>query len=97
MCRYVLTVALIAWGCAGEPAPPTPTSPPESVGQLADTTDSQLQLEASSVEWPDGSFSMPEVIGGGVGLVDYDRDGDLDILQARFPPPGRPCEEGTGS
>ncbi len=26
-----------------------------------------------------GTFNMPEIIGGGVALLDYDNDGDLDI------------------
>ena len=38
---------------------------------------------------PDGRFFVPEVMGPGVALFDADGDGDLDILQSRFPPPGR--------
>ena len=40
--------------------------------------------------WPDGSFSMAEYLGPGVGLFDYDADGDLDLLHLRMPPPGLP-------
>jgi hypothetical protein len=40
--------------------------------------------------WPDGTYALPEIMGGGVGLFDYDNDGDLDLLQSRFPPPDRP-------
>jgi len=40
--------------------------------------------------WPDGTFSILEIMGPGVGLLDYDGDGDLDLLQLRVPPPGRP-------
>ena len=39
--------------------------------------------------WPDGAYAIHEVIGGGVALFDYDGDGDLDLLQVRFPPPGQ--------
>jgi hypothetical protein len=38
--------------------------------------------------WPDGTYWMPEIFGSGVGLLDYDRDGDLDILQIRAARPG---------
>ena len=33
---------------------------------------------------------MPELMGGGLALFDYDNDADLDLIQVRFPPPGRP-------
>jgi hypothetical protein len=33
---------------------------------------------------------MPEIIQGGIGLLDADGDGDLDLLHVRVPPPGAP-------
>ena len=47
-------------------------------------------LKSEGFDWSDGTYSLPEVIGGGVAVFDYDDDGDLDILQIRFPPPGKP-------
>ena len=38
--------------------------------------------------WPPGTYALPEIIGSGVALFDYDNDGALDILHVRFPPPG---------
>ncbi|MDH3592143.1 MAG: CRTAC1 family protein, partial [Planctomycetota bacterium] len=38
--------------------------------------------------WPDGSYYLPEIMQGGVGLADLDGDDDLDLLQARVTPPG---------
>ena len=45
------------------------------------------QMEAS---WAVGTHALPEVIGSGVALFDYDNDGALDVLHIRFPPPGKP-------
>ena len=44
------------------------------------------QTEAS---WPAGTHALPEVIGSGVALFDYNNDGALDVLHIRFPPPGK--------
>ena len=44
------------------------------------------QMEAS---WSPGTHALPEVIGSGVALFDYNNDGALDVLHIRFPPPGK--------
>ena len=44
------------------------------------------QMEAS---WPPGTHALPQVIGSGVALFDYNNDGALDVLHIRFPPPGK--------
>lgn len=49
----------------------------------------QLGLADTSESWPDGTYALHEITGGGVALFDYDDDGDLDILQICFPPPGK--------
>ena len=38
--------------------------------------------------WHAGTHALPEVIGSGVALFDYDNDDALDVLHVRFPPPG---------
>ena len=48
----------------------------------------ELGLPSAHQPWPAGTYALHEVKGGGVGLFDYDNDGDLDILELRFPPPG---------
>ena len=44
------------------------------------------QMEAF---WPPGTHALPQVIGSGVALFDYNNDGALDVLHIRFPPPGK--------
>lgn len=44
------------------------------------------QIETS---WAPGTYALPEIMGSGVALLDYDNDGDLDVLHIRYPPPGK--------
>ena len=45
---------------------------------------SAVGLEDASEQWPsDGTYTLPEIMGGGVALFDYDCDNDLDLLQIR--------------
>jgi len=40
--------------------------------------------------WPAGTYFMPEIMQGGVGLFEADGDGDLDLVHVRIPPPALP-------
>ena len=45
---------------------------------------SAVGIEDTSERWPsDGTYTLPEIMGGGVALFDYDNDDDLDLLQIR--------------
>ena len=39
----------------------------------------QSGLEFTWQSGADGDFNLPEIIGGGAAMIDYDRDGDLDL------------------
>lgn len=47
-----------------------------------------LGFAEGKTPWQTGTYALPEVIGSGVALFDYDNDDTLDILHVRFPPPG---------
>ena len=55
----------------------TPQQPPEE-SWLVDITD-ELGLDFIYDAGATGKYYMPEIVGSGVGLLDYDNDGDLDI------------------
>ncbi|MDE0041650.1 MAG: CRTAC1 family protein [Candidatus Poribacteria bacterium] len=45
---------------------------------------SEVGLADTSERWPpEGTYILPEIMGGGVALFDYDNDNDLDLLQIR--------------
>ena len=49
----------------------------------------KIGLSSGSRVWPNGTYAMHEIIGGGIAVFDYDCDGKLDLLQVRFPPPSQ--------
>ncbi len=46
-----------------------------------------LGFPQTETSWAAGTHALPEVIGSGVALFDYNSDGALDVLHIRFPPP----------
>ena len=72
-CFCLLTVVpLIADGATDEGKP------------LFTEITSAVGLDDSSERWPsEGTYTLPEIMGGGVALFDYDNDDDLDLLQIR--------------
>lgn len=92
---------LLAASCAAPPeraarpetpppvtAGPTRADPAASRAWLSDVTGSLGLPDA--VTWPAGTYFLPEIMSGGVAVLDLDDDGALDVLHVRSPPPGLP-------
>ncbi|MFP6770577.1 MAG: CRTAC1 family protein [Planctomycetaceae bacterium] len=90
----------------GSPSDRSPATSPPANGDLRSTTGAEFHDRAASAGvvfsyrngQEAGYFSIVESLGGGVGLLDWDRDGDLDLLipgGGRFGKDdtiaGRPC------
>ena len=80
----MLTVAILQLAACA----PAGHSPAPASALFTEITD-EVGLGETDPAWPDGTYFLPEIMGPGVALLDYDGDGDLDILQPRVPPPGR--------
>ena len=79
LCAIMLTVVIgFLWTAQAEVDNPLFTEVTAALGFS--------QTEAS---WSPGTHALPEVIGSGVALFDYNNDGALDVLHIRFPPPGK--------
>ena len=61
-----------------EPEPP-PTSEPPLETPIFRNAAAELGVQFEHVSGVDGKFLMPEIMGAGVALFDFDLDGDLDI------------------
>ena len=46
-----------------------------------------LGFPQTEMSWSAGTHALPEIIGSGVALFDYNNDNALDVLHIRFPPP----------
>ncbi len=91
MMRWLLCIGICiaCFGCEDQQA--TPESAPTTNGTLnANRTSPWFVDQAAEAglhfTWQSGhdqSFLMPEIVGGGVALLDFDLDGDLDIYCAQ--------------
>ena len=77
-CAIMLIVfTLFLWAAQAETGEPLFTEVTSAVG-----------FAQTESPWRAGTYALPEVIGSGVALFDYDNDAALDVLHIRFPPPG---------
>src|SRR5262245_44847581 len=73
------TLALVLSGCDGERAAGTEPAPTSAREIFVDVSDAAGAL-FTHVNGMSGEFYFSEIIGSGVGLLDYDGDGKLDLL-----------------
>ncbi len=73
------TVLLLTTGCG--PAPPEAGGAPPEAGRAEPFVDraAELGVDFRHESGAAGRLWMPETTGSGVGLIDYDLDGDLDL------------------
>lgn len=79
---WLLTAALVT-GCGGGGAPSTTTPPaeePPALRQAWRDGTGEVGLDFRCASGSAGDWQLPEVMGGGVGLLDADGDGSLDLL-----------------
>ena len=79
LCAMILTViAVLLWAVRAETDEP-----------LFSEVTAALGFSQTDTSWIPGTYALPEVIGSGVALFDYNNDDALDVLHIRFPPPGK--------
>ena len=79
LCAIMLTVVIgFLW-----------TAQAEADNPLFTEVTAALGFSQTETSWSPGTHALPEVIGSGVALFDYNNDGALDVLHIRFPPPGK--------
>ncbi|HBO52626.1 MAG TPA: hypothetical protein DD471_11635, partial [Planctomycetes bacterium] len=81
---YALLPCLLACGCGSNDAPPSPV--------LLSEITAEVGLVEKQRPWPRGTYQIPEISVGGLGLFDSDGDGTPEIYQVRYPGPGTPSE-----
>jgi hypothetical protein len=70
-------LAYVAFGCS-RPAPPAPDDQPAGSSWFVDVTD-EVGVHFTHDPGPVGRYWMPQIMGSGVALFDFDGDGLLDI------------------
>jgi hypothetical protein len=99
MPRWPWTAGLLAaaavLGCRGQPAPDPAPAPaaeqPDGPPWFEDITD-KVGLDFVHDPGPDGSYFMPQCIGSGCALFDFDGDGRLGILLLQNAGPNSPSK-----
>ena len=79
-----LKIAVICLFCLGAAASSVTATTADMGKPLFTEITSAVGLENTSEHWPsEGTYTLPEIMGGGVALLDYDNDDDLDLIHIR--------------
>ncbi|MBI4903301.1 MAG: CRTAC1 family protein [Acidobacteria bacterium] len=70
------TLSLVLVGCSGDKPVPQSSASKISFRDVA----ADVGLDFTHVNGASGKFYMPEIMGAGAALIDYDNDGDLDVF-----------------
>lgn len=79
--RCLLLFAMLLFGGCPQQAPPpapVPVKPPANASFVDRAADWDVKFQYENGEQA-GRFAILESLGGGVGIFDYDRDGELDL------------------
>ena len=78
--RLALLGCLATVACGDDPAPPPENPAPDAVGaSVFGDASADAGLDFTHRSGAAGDFYLPEIMGSGGALLDYDNDGDLDI------------------
>jgi hypothetical protein len=97
----VAVTALFAVSCSNDSAPPSASAPAKADAPWFEERAAASGIDFVHFNGMSGEYYYPEIMAPGVGLIDYDNDGDLDvylvqsqmlgnkpITDALFPPKG---------
>src|SRR5438552_18993079 len=73
--RAAALLAVAAAGCGRAEPPADPEPPP---GWFRDVT-AEVKLDFTHDAGPGGSYFLPEIMGSGAAVLDFDNDGRLDV------------------
>ena len=71
------------------------STPPHSATHLFDDVAKQSGIDFWQYSGATGEYFLPEVMGSGAALIDYDNDGDLDVFLVQGYPTG-PSGQSSG-
>lgn len=80
--KRLAILGFLALACFCGEAPPRPAAE-DSQSALFDEVSRQVGLEFEHFIGATGDYFLPEIMGSGVALLDYDLDGDLDVYLAQ--------------